>query len=43
MVKNRRRHSAAFKFRIVLEALKGSTMTSQSPGACTHLEANFSL
>ena len=43
MVKKRRRHSATYKFRIVLEALKGSTMTSQSPGARIHVEANFGL
>ena len=29
MVKNRRRHTAAFKFRIALEALEGSKTISQ--------------
>jgi transposase len=29
MVKNRRRHTAAFKFRIALEALEGSKTNSQ--------------
>jgi len=41
MIKKRRRHTAAYKFRIALEALEGSKTIGHSPSDRRPAEASF--
>ena len=43
MVKKRRRHTAAYKFRVALEALEGSKTISKSLNYRTPAEEHFVL